>query len=153
MPPLNKAKCAAMQCVRNKSGKFTLRADKKIFEEMPHEFEGSDGNSEGEILNEPKDDNEKEILNKPEGEGNGEEMLEKMLDIFGDDEDLWDDEEDSSWESESNIEIEEEIKNQLLEIGLSWKQNTYLEKKIRDPYLTKKIPKSTYYDKYGPSGI
>ena len=38
-------------------------------------------------------------------------MLEKMLDIFGDDEDLWGDEEDSGWESKSNIEIEEEIKN------------------------------------------
>ena len=119
MPPLNKAKRAAMQCVCNKSEKFTLRADKEILKEMPHEFEGSDGNSEGGILNEPKDDNEKEILNKLGGEGNGEKILEKMLDIFGDDEDLWGDEEDSGWESESNIEIEEEIKNRLLEIDLS----------------------------------
>ena len=72
--------------------------------------------------------------------------------IFGDDENLWGDEEDSGWESESNIEIEEEIKNRLLEIGLSWKQNTHLEKKIRGPYLTKKTPKSTYYNKYDPNG-
>ena len=89
MPLLNKAKRAAMQRVRNKSRKFTLRADKEILEEMPHEFEGSDGNSKEGILNKPKNDNEKEILNKPEDKGNGEEMLEKMLDIFGDDEDLW----------------------------------------------------------------
>ncbi|CAG8502929.1 9299_t:CDS:1, partial [Funneliformis caledonium] len=68
MPPFSKAKRAAKQCARKKGGEFTLRTDKEILEEMPHELEGSGGNSEGGLLNKPKDGNEKELLNKPGGE-------------------------------------------------------------------------------------
>ncbi|CAG8682403.1 4852_t:CDS:1 [Funneliformis caledonium] len=102
MPPLSKAKRAAKQHARKKGGEFTLRTDKEILEEMLHELEGSE---EG-MLNKSKDGNEKEILNKPGGEGD-----EKMLNIFEDDKDLWGDKEDSGWESESNVKIEEKIKN------------------------------------------
>jgi signal transduction protein with GAF and PtsI domain len=35
---------------------------------------------------------------------------------------------------------------------LVWSDNAHLERKKRGPYLTGKIKKSTYFDKYGPSG-
>jgi len=68
--------------------------------------------------------------------------------------DEWGDEEDSGWEDEVDLHEEEQKKRltkQTLE--LVWKDNTILEKHQRSPYLVGPIKKSTYYDKWGPSGI
>ncbi|GES94769.1 hypothetical protein GLOIN_2v1785920 [Rhizophagus clarus] len=43
---------------------------------------------------------------------------------------------------------EEALKN----LDLVWKDDNQLEKMKRRPYKIGKIPKSTYYDKYGPNG-
>src|SRR3954462_5494092 len=37
-------------------------------------------------------------------------------------------------------------------LKLEWKENVQLEKTKRGKYMKGKTPKSTYYDKYGPSG-
>ena len=36
--------------------------------------------------------------------------------------------------------------------NLKWNANSEFEKTKRDPYKTGKISRSTYYDKWGPSG-
>ncbi|CAI2170216.1 15210_t:CDS:2 [Funneliformis geosporum] len=88
MPSLSKAKCAAKQ----------RASDKEIPEEMPNELEGSGGNGEEGMLNELESGDENN------SEGGGEE---EILNIFDDNGgNLWGDEEDSGWESESDIEIE-----------------------------------------------
>ncbi|PKK67889.1 hypothetical protein RhiirC2_782931 [Rhizophagus irregularis] len=42
------------------------------------------------------------------------------------------------------------FENKSLE--LIWSDNIHLKKKICGPYFTGKIKKSTYFNKYGPSG-
>ena len=42
--------------------------------------------------------------------------------------------------------------NERKKVELVWSNNAYLERKKRGPYLTGKTKKSTYFDKYGPSG-
>jgi hypothetical protein len=61
--------------------------------------------------------------------------------------DDWGDEDDSGWDDEIDILNDKEKKVELV-----WSDNAYLEKKKRGPYLTGKTKKSTYFDKYGPSG-
>ena len=46
--------------------------------------------------------------------------------------------------------VYDQIKEKPLE--LVWPDNAHLETKKRGPYLTRKMKKSTYFDKYGPSG-
>ncbi|KAF0442639.1 dde family endonuclease, partial [Gigaspora margarita] len=54
------------------------------------------------------------------------------------------DENDSGWDD-----MESEIK----ELNLEWKNDSQFEKTKQGPYMKRKTPKSTYYDKYGPNGI
>ena len=61
--------------------------------------------------------------------------------------DDWGDEDDSGWDDEINFLNEKENKCELV-----WSDNAHLEQKKRGPYLTGKTKKSTYFDKYGPSG-
>ena len=51
-------------------------------------------------------------------------------------------------------EAEQDICNRLLrdDIWLKWRPDANLEKNSRGPYKVGKTPKSTYYDKWGPSG-
>src|SRR5947209_7609865 len=69
-------------------------------------------------------------------------------------EEEWGNEDDSGWEGEVNMlnemSIFETITKKPLE--LIWTKNAQLEKHKRGPYLTGKTKKSTFYDKYGPSG-
>ena len=60
--------------------------------------------------------------------------------------DDWGDEDDSGWDDEIDI-LNDEKKVELV-----WSDNAHLEKKKRGPYLIGKMKKSTYFDKYGPSG-
>src|ERR1044071_126021 len=60
--------------------------------------------------------------------------------------DDWGDEDDSGWDDEIDI-LNDEKKVELI-----WSDNAHLEKKKRGPYLIGKMKKSTYFDKYGPSG-
>ena len=63
----------------------------------------------------------------------------QIVDDWGDDDDNgWD---DDSWDNDSKKEVE-----------LVWSNDAYLERKKRGSYLTGKTKKSTYFDKYGPSG-
>ncbi|UZO29111.1 uncharacterized protein OCT59_022601 [Rhizophagus irregularis] len=61
--------------------------------------------------------------------------------------DEWGDENDSGWDDD-----EVSLLNEKKALELTWSDNTHLEQKKRGPYLTGKIKKSTYFDKYGPSG-
>ncbi len=61
--------------------------------------------------------------------------------------DDWGDEDDSEWDDEINLLSEKEDKYKLV-----WSDNAEFEQKKRGPYLTGKTKKSTYFDKYGPSG-
>ncbi|GBB90989.1 hypothetical protein RclHR1_18070004 [Rhizophagus clarus] len=49
---------------------------------------------------------------------------------------------------EAEIKLHQRLKN----LDLVWKDDNQLEKMKRRPYKIGKIPKSTYYDKYGPNG-
>src|SRR6266542_6802275 len=64
--------------------------------------------------------------------------------------DEWGDKNDSGWDDEINLLNEDKTLEKPLE--LVWSDNTHLEQKKRRPYLTGKMKKSTYFDKYGPSG-
>jgi hypothetical protein len=73
------------------------------------------------------------------------------LDVINNDEE-WGNDDDSGWDDEEDI--EEEIKiNQKLKLDLVWKDDNLLERTKRGPYMKGKIPKSTYYDKFGPNGV
>ena len=64
----------------------------------------------------------------------------------------WGDDNDSEWEEDVNLMLEETNHKRLLGVELVWKKDAYLEKKMREPYLTGPTKKSTFYDNYGPSG-
>src|SRR6185369_10110517 len=57
-----------------------------------------------------------------------------------------------SWDDMDDAEEEIKINRKLQELKLEWKENAQLEKIKRGSYMKGKTPKSTYYDKYGPSG-
>src|SRR5947209_20468969 len=61
--------------------------------------------------------------------------------------DDWGDDNDSGWDDEMDLFSEKEDNYKLV-----WSDNAELEQKKRGPYLTGKTKKSTYFDKYGPSG-
>ena len=74
--------------------------------------------------------------------------------------DYWGDEDDSGWDEDSNgwdedssgwneVDLLNDDENKY---KLVWSNNAHLEQKKRGPYLTGKIKKSTYFDKYGLSG-
>ena len=67
----------------------------------------------------------------------------------------WEDEDDSGWKSQENLEQENEYFKKLNKqpIELKWTKDAILEKQKRGKYMTGKLPKSTYYDKYDPSDI
>jgi hypothetical protein len=76
---------------------------------------------------------------------------------LGDDllsEQLWENDEVSDWGSDVDSEAEQDICNRLSRDGawLKWRPDANLEKSSRGPYKVGKMPKSTYYDKWGPSG-
>ncbi|CAB5168984.1 unnamed protein product [Rhizophagus irregularis] len=65
--------------------------------------------------------------------------------------DEWGDKNDSGWDEEFSLLNEKEaFEDKPFE--LTWSDNTHLEKTKRGPYLTGKIKKSTYFDKYRPNG-
>ncbi|GBC21156.2 hypothetical protein RIR_jg24235.t1 [Rhizophagus irregularis DAOM 181602=DAOM 197198] len=64
----------------------------------------------------------------------------------------WGDDDDSGWEDEFDLEKEKNTQSKLMMIELEWDVNNEFEKKKRGPYSACKTPKSTYYDKWGPSG-
>ena len=71
---------------------------------------------------------------------------------FSDDQVEWGNDDDSDWEEDDMEEknIYENLINKPLE--LKWTDDASLEKQKRGMYMKGRIPKSTYYDKYGPSG-
>ncbi|CAB4421001.1 unnamed protein product [Rhizophagus irregularis] len=71
--------------------------------------------------------------------------------FFNEDED-WGDDDDSEWDDLEDMEAELRIYQRIRNCGLVWKDDNHLEKIKRGPYKIGKTPKSTYYDKYGPSG-
>src|SRR6266498_2116275 len=68
--------------------------------------------------------------------------------------DEWGNEDDSEWEGEVNMPNEMSIFETITKkpLELIWTKNAQLEKNKRGSYLTGKTKKSTFYDKYGPSG-
>jgi len=73
---------------------------------------------------------------------------------LGDDllsEQLWENDEVSDWGSDVDSEAEQDICNRLLrdDVWLKWRPDANLEKSSRGPYKVGKMPKSTYYDKWG----
>jgi len=66
---------------------------------------------------------------------------------------MWGDDDDSGWDDTENLEDEIKINTKLKDLSLVWTDDNQLKKTKRGPYMTSKIPKSTYYDKYGPNGI
>jgi hypothetical protein len=70
----------------------------------------------------------------------------QIFDDWGD----WEDEDDSGWDNEDDeIDL---LSKKDDEYKLVWSDNAEFERKKRGPYLAGKTKKSTYYDKYGPSG-
>nr|CAG8612592.1 4606_t:CDS:2 [Entrophospora candida] len=81
----------------------------------------------------------------------GDEVELDKLDVINNDEE-WGNDDDSGWDDEEDI--EEDIKiNEKLKLDLIWKDDNLLERTKRGPYMKGKIPKSTYYDKFGPNGV
>ncbi|CAI2170169.1 12474_t:CDS:2, partial [Funneliformis geosporum] len=82
----------------------------------------------------------------------------QIIDDWGDDEDSgWDnhnnswDDHDNSWDGHDNSWDDDLSNEKKVEVELVWSNDAHLEKK-RESYLTGKTKKSTYFDKYGPSG-
>jgi hypothetical protein len=70
-------------------------------------------------------------------------------------EEEWGDDDDSGWEGEIDMQNELSIFETLTKKPLDkliWTKDAHLEKHKRGSYLTGKTKKSTFYDKYGPSG-
>ncbi len=67
----------------------------------------------------------------------------------------WENDEVSDWESDTDLEAEQDMQDRLLKVdfGLKWRPDAKLEIEKRDPYKVGKTPKSTYYDKWEPSGL
>ncbi|CAG8509893.1 347_t:CDS:2 [Ambispora leptoticha] len=94
------------------------------------------------------DDGDFEVLNQVvEIESDGYKYKPKMP--------LWGDDMDSGWKSKLDLDNEEQISTRLMikKLGLIWNKNNTFEKKKRGPYMVEKVSKSTYFEKYGPSGI
>ncbi|RGB42597.1 hypothetical protein C1646_750781 [Rhizophagus diaphanus] len=72
---------------------------------------------------------------------------------FFNEEEAWGDDDDSGWDEPEDMEAEIKLHQRLKSLDLVWKDDNQLEKMKRGPYKIGKIPKSTYYDKYGPNGI
>ena len=70
------------------------------------------------------------------------------------DNDNWGDDDDSGWDYEIDYLDDKAAYDQVKEkpLELVWSDNAHLETNKRGPYLTGEIKKSTYFDKYGPSG-
>src|SRR2546421_12905111 len=70
--------------------------------------------------------------------------------------DNWGDDDDSGWDYDNGwdnyVNWSDNLLNERKKVELVWSNNAYLERKKRGPYLTGKTKKSTYFDKYGPSG-
>ncbi|PKY56955.1 hypothetical protein RhiirA4_508603 [Rhizophagus irregularis] len=64
----------------------------------------------------------------------------------------WGNDDDSGWEDEIDLEKEKEAQSKFMMAKLEWNVNNEFEKKKRGPYKTRETPRSTYYDKWGPSG-
>ncbi|CAB5357482.1 unnamed protein product [Rhizophagus irregularis] len=64
----------------------------------------------------------------------------------------WGNDDDSGWEDEIDLEKEKEAQSKFMMPKLEWNVNNEFEKKKRGPYKTRETPRSTYYDKWGPSG-
>ena len=62
--------------------------------------------------------------------------------------------EKSDWGSDVDSATEQDIRDRLSKdsLWLKWRADASLEKSRRGPYNIGKTPKSTYYDKWGPSG-
>ncbi|GBB89896.1 hypothetical protein RclHR1_16730003 [Rhizophagus clarus] len=71
---------------------------------------------------------------------------------FFNDEEAWGDDNDSGWDEPEDMEAEIKLHQRLKNLNLVWKDDNQLEKMKRGLYEIGKIPKSTYYDKYGPNG-
>ena len=70
------------------------------------------------------------------------------------DEKLWENDEVSDWGSDIDSATEQGIRDRLSKdnLWLKWRVDASLEKSRCGPYNIGKTPKSTYYDKWGPSG-
>ncbi|CAG8769344.1 5588_t:CDS:1, partial [Funneliformis caledonium] len=59
----------------------------------------------------------------------------------------------SGWDDDDGDDVTEEIQNlKNKELKLEWKEESELEKIKRGRYITGKTSKSSYYEKYGPTG-
>ena len=67
----------------------------------------------------------------------------------------WENDEVSDWESDTDLKVEQDMWDRLLKVdfGLKWRPDAKLEIEKRGPYKVGKTPKSTYYDKWEPSGL
>ncbi len=75
--------------------------------------------------------------------------LESYDEEFGEEE--WGDDEDSGWDDDDDTEKIQNLKNK--DLKLVWKKDSELEKIKRGRYVTGKTPRSSYYEKYGPTGL
>ena len=73
-------------------------------------------------------------------------------DDWGNDDDSSWDEDDGNWDEDNGNWDEVFLPNKEKNCELVWSDSAHLEQKKRGPYLTGKTKKSTYFDKYGPSG-
>ncbi len=69
-----------------------------------------------------------------------------------DESDKWENEDDSGWDDDISL-LNEKKTFEDKSFELIWLDNTHLEQKKREPYLTEKTKKSIYFDKYRPSGF
>ena len=69
-----------------------------------------------------------------------------------DDDDDWGNDDDSSQDEDDGNWDEVFLPNKEKNCELVWSDSAHLEQKKRGPYLIGKTKKSTYFDKYGPSG-
>jgi len=131
MPLSSKGKRKSKNQVRNAEGKYESKKvcqdDNIIMDDYNHEFFGT---IEHGVVNYDSD----ELKNIDAGDSE--------LDAGS----------ESGWDDVDDMEEEIKINQKLKELKLEWKENVQLEKTKRGPYMRGKTPKSTYYDKYGPSG-
>ena len=67
----------------------------------------------------------------------------------------WENDEVSDWKSDTDLEAKQDMRDRLLKVdfGLKWRLDAKLEIEKRGLYKVGKTPKSTYYDKWEPSGL
>ena len=151
MPPLSKQKRKSKDQPRTTEGKYTKRA-RKYNQKLSASLMPIDDNYKKKFYN--KNDYDQcdadSVVTAVHNTGSFDDG--QCIDFEFLSEEEWGDDDDSGWDDLENREDENKIYQKLKGLDLVWKNDNELENTKRRPYKIGKTPKSTHYNKYGPTG-